>query len=408
MKRFAFALLLATAVGCGGNDDDTPIDPPDPTPETCNLNTQEGCAAGEKCTWIRQTVGEEPVGKLGCVPDGNVASGGECQWGVAGSATGYDNCAAGLVCASSSSVDEASGTCTEICSLDAISLPCPTGFSCSRYHGYFANEDETPAHGQCNASCDPLTNKSFNAESGEYDIDNCGGELYPDVYPEGHPQAGQPVPEAGLPQESCVTSWARDGGAPSAASCASNLNPLYGHRDPPALAAADRFLNSCPPGTHIFSRGEGTEDATCLALCVPADTYMGSSAQGRGVAPNSCDDALPWISGGTGRAANDAQAECRFAWWMFEAGDNLGLSPLSNGLGACFDASKYLLSDGVTPVPRCDSLTDEIDAESGVATYILYGCGAIPTEEKAGVQSKAKRVGPRVQPTGAGLIPAIR
>ncbi len=354
MKRIALACLLATAVGCGGSDD--PIVPPPPPPAgECNLNTQAGCAEGEKCTWIRQTVGEEPVGIKGCVADGTAASGEACVWGVAGSATGFDNCAAGLICSSSSGVDQAEGTCTEICSLDGVSLACPTGFACSRYFGYFANADETPNHGQCNPSCDPLTNKSFNAETSEFDIDNCGGDVYPDVYPEGHPQAGDPVPEAGLPQESCVTSWARDGGPPSQASCASNLNPLYGHREPPGLPAEDRFLNSCPPGTHIFGRGEATEDATCIALCTPADTFAGNVAQARGLAPNSCDDALPWAIAEIGRASNDAQAGCRYAWWLFERGDNTGLSDLSNTVGGCFDASKYLLSDEVTPVPSCES-----------------------------------------------------
>lgn len=388
MKRIALAFLLATAMGCGGSED--PVIPPPPPPAgECNLDTQAGCAEGEKCTWIRQVVGEEPVGIKGCVAEGTAASGEDCVWGVAGSETGYDNCAAGLICSSSSRVDQAEGTCVEICSLDGVTLACPTGFSCSQYYGYFANPGGTaPAHGQCNPSCDPLTNNSYNAETQAYDTPNCGGDVYPDVYPEGHvdengnPDAGEPVPEAGLPYESCVISWSRQGSGPSEASCASNLRPLWGHREPATIEEEDIFLNMCPPGTILANATTAlppaTPPATCLALCRPAPTYIGNSAQGRGIAPDSCDDAFPWNEGGAGRAANESSAECLYGW-IFENADNRGNSELSNTVGICFSQLAYPDPEDGSFGLRCDEVTDEPDPQNNnIPEYIAYGCGPYP------------------------------
>src|SRR5262245_55203917 len=76
----------------GGDDDERPARPCDPT-------TQARCGDGEKCTWIRTAASEdERRGEAGCVPAGTAAVGDPCSYGAAGTASGYDDCAAGLIC----------------------------------------------------------------------------------------------------------------------------------------------------------------------------------------------------------------------------------------------------------------------------------------------------------------------
>jgi hypothetical protein len=79
----------------------------------CNPITQQGCDAGEKCSWL--VVQEDPfLGRTDCVPDGTVAVGGACTEGPPGETTGYDDCAAGSLCIA--------GMCKTICSIEPDSL----------------------------------------------------------------------------------------------------------------------------------------------------------------------------------------------------------------------------------------------------------------------------------------------
>src|SRR5688500_6936904 len=53
---------------------------PDGSPEAsaCNPVTQQGCAEGEKCSWIVAQVAPTFLGQTACVRDGNVPLGGAC------------------------------------------------------------------------------------------------------------------------------------------------------------------------------------------------------------------------------------------------------------------------------------------------------------------------------------------
>src|SRR5690349_13662761 len=86
MKTLAFAALFMGATGLlacgGGGDDDGPDFPADAMPgggEACNPVTQQGCAEGEKCSWIVAQVTPTFLGQTACVRDGNVDLGGACS-----------------------------------------------------------------------------------------------------------------------------------------------------------------------------------------------------------------------------------------------------------------------------------------------------------------------------------------
>src|SRR5207253_4188864 len=70
---------------------DAPSVPPDAT-QTCNVLTQTGCNAGQKCTWIIDQA-TPSVGHIGCAPNGSVATGGACLSTMP--PNGYDNCVKG-------------------------------------------------------------------------------------------------------------------------------------------------------------------------------------------------------------------------------------------------------------------------------------------------------------------------
>ena len=153
MKKLAFAALFMGATGllaCGGDDDGddgTPVFPDagDPGSATCNPVSQQGCDAGEKCTWV--VVSEDPfLGRTDCVADGTVEVGGACTEGEAGEATGFDDCVGGALCMN--------GICREICSFNPQS--CGEGFTCASYENTF--EDDTNQNtGVCDPTCNPVT-----------------------------------------------------------------------------------------------------------------------------------------------------------------------------------------------------------------------------------------------------------
>ena len=72
-------------------DDVHDATPAEAMPESCSPIEQDGCAPGEKCTWI--LYGNAP-GRIGCVPAGSAAFGSACHE-LAG---GYDDCVAGALC----------------------------------------------------------------------------------------------------------------------------------------------------------------------------------------------------------------------------------------------------------------------------------------------------------------------
>src|SRR5262245_33556835 len=104
MRKLVVGIVFVAA--CGGGDDGagpsdapvridtaTPADAPPtidarqvdapPVGGPCNILTQSGCAAGQKCTWIRASV-SPPLGQVGCAPAGTVATNAACSYGPTG------------------------------------------------------------------------------------------------------------------------------------------------------------------------------------------------------------------------------------------------------------------------------------------------------------------------------------
>src|SRR5690348_14415690 len=82
--------------------DTTPIDSPPDAPSfgaPCDILTQTGCAAGDRCGWIVDGT-SPPAGHIGCVPTGAAALGSACTLASMGSAM-YDDCGSGAVCEAS-------------------------------------------------------------------------------------------------------------------------------------------------------------------------------------------------------------------------------------------------------------------------------------------------------------------
>ena len=119
MNRVVVAIVLLTACGddpkpTGSCNDkgvcifDVPYIPPMP----CDPLVQSNCMAGEKCTWILDTVAPRG-GHVGCAPDEVGSEGESGRFGPAGP-TGYDSCMHGLLCGDGTT-DIA--TCRRMCSL---------------------------------------------------------------------------------------------------------------------------------------------------------------------------------------------------------------------------------------------------------------------------------------------------
>lgn len=137
------ACWLATA--CGGED---VVQVVYPDARTCEAACdplaapgQQGCAAGEKCAALLLRVNEPWCADalhMGCVPAGPAALGAECSWGPVGADTGYDTCAAGLMCASDR-------TCRDLCGLPGGPREaCAGGLTCFAQDGRF----DPPAGGE--------------------------------------------------------------------------------------------------------------------------------------------------------------------------------------------------------------------------------------------------------------------
>ncbi len=278
MKKLAFGALLLIgllATGCGGGDDGPQlIDGGGDTIDAdnaCNPVEQTGCATGEKCTWINVAA---DLGKLGCVADGSVATGGTCTTGADGELTGFDDCVKGNICIR----DE----CEEICTVTPDSCD-PATSTCSSYNGLFTGTAQ--ATGACDFTCNPgdKTRKMDDA-----------------------PECGSVNPAA--PNKGCYGFFDQ-----IPYSCTPNISEAV-HGQPLMPEA----LNGCAPGYQIFQLVEGmTVDQVCVATCVPSESFMGSIALEDGVSPNDlntrgvidpnfvCQYMHAWYAGGTEQNAGD-------------------------------------------------------------------------------------------------------
>lgn len=127
----AIAALSSTA--CGGSvscDDVEALPLPDADDGMiwcdamhCDLNTQAGCGADEKCAWVLVADDPLPLGIPACVASGPMGLHAACSTGVPGQTTGFDDCAAGLHCRD--------GVCLDTCSITGPTDPCAEGEVCS-------------------------------------------------------------------------------------------------------------------------------------------------------------------------------------------------------------------------------------------------------------------------------------
>lgn len=348
MKKLALGAVLAgflAACGGGGSGDDVvqPIDArADSTTGTDAGDTidapvslacdpiappgMQGCAANEKCTWIRVQTTPSIIGALGCVPDGTVALGGTCTRGPDGQTTGYDTCAAGNICIGPAT----GGICQDICGFDSsANAACAAGQACTRYQNTFANAMEEPIAGACNPTCQPVT---------QLRDDN-----------------NMPCPAG----QGCYTlTSATD----TTAVCARTVqwpDPMggtmlvtLGHNEAiPGSASA----NACRPFHSPRRTGPGATTSECGALCVPNDVSQNLNVGDEGgVGNHTCADlnAPPpeTVVGGE---------SCRY-FWARETFTNL--SQFSNTLGFCWDHTLLWYDRvgndmvGDTAWPRCTTL----------------------------------------------------
>ena len=268
----------------------------------------QGCSAGQKCTWVVIQDTPEPLGATACVADGTQGIGQSCTVGAPGETTGFDDCAAGLICINSS--------CADICGFDgSAQAQCAAGFNCTRYSGTFANGADDPIAGACSEGCNPLTQLRT---------------------------SGGPCGEG----QGCylLTSTTE-----TISVCAGAGDVAIGQ-----TITGPAFANSCVPGAQPRAIS-GSDSVECGALCQMTDVYMDhNEADEGGVAPYTCQAA--------GAAAPDDPTNgesCRY-WWAREPFD--GLSPFSNTLGWCFKhaAFQYDTNGDMTPdapFPRCITLT---------------------------------------------------
>jgi hypothetical protein len=376
MTKYLFGAFALMAAACGGGSKstvdatasiDAPLAGPDAgTPDAdvvlaCNplaAAGQQGCATGQKCTWIDIQDTPDTIGKLGCVPDGTVALGGTCARGAAGEATGYDNCAAGGICIGSSTA----GVCKDLCGFDgSVSAACDPGGACTRYSGLGANGADAPVIGACNPTCDPLHQTRI---------------------------VNGVTQSCGTNQGCYLLASTVDTIAVCAGAGTGNDNdPING----------TTYANSCAPGHVPRVAVQGATGNECAALCKPADVYMGNQEAYEGgdtretnwmtpPKPATCEsDGGPSVAPGTPGTGET----CEYYWTRESA---TVVTNFSNTLGWCFNYASWKYDpDGMDPVtntdpyPRCPSLTtgDVLPPHSTDPTMpkndaLYFGCIAEP------------------------------
>ncbi|MBI3179226.1 MAG: hypothetical protein HYZ27_06165, partial [Deltaproteobacteria bacterium] len=301
---------------------------PDYPPTACDPVAQTGCAAHQKCTWIKVDAGS---GKVGCVADGTVAKAGACQYGPEGETTGFDDCAAPNVCVS--------GLCQEICTDEPDS--CPSTETCQRWIDLF--EGLAPAVGACAFLCDPVTQ--------ERALDSA-------------PACGSPDP--GTPSLGCYGVFNTEftcASVPSSAAALTHGMEAFG----PASGGA--YINGCAPGYAplIHSANDSSAPVICVAFCRPQETHSGDTAGADGV-PGSgyaCAD----------RGATAAGMECHFLWYL-EATP----TATRNGIGFCWQPGNYAgdwdndPNTADEPHPACIDLANTDTDATGAADHYEWGC----------------------------------
>jgi len=366
MRKLAFGAItligLLTAA-CGDDGDGPTLDPdadtsPDAT-SVCNPVSNTGCDAGQKCTWINIT---DELGTIGCVEDGTVETNGACEYGDLGESTGFDNCVHGNICIG--------GLCEGTCVL-ATGEGCDANSNCSAYN-IFANGEENPAYGACDANCDPVTQDRWD------DAAMCGSTAESIA--------------AGTPNRGCFLNFddnglpADPGGCapvPGTVNNAHATNPFtqdangYG---PDGLVPSQditAYSNGCEAGYAplLRSANNTTAPLICMAYCLPGETYLGNDANENGLDGSAyeCED----------RGA--ATHECQY-FWLFEGSATIPPTH-TDGIGFCWTPENYLIAlqdDEVEddPWPRCGDIpnTDNDDPPNGIPDHLDWACAPYPEE----------------------------
>jgi hypothetical protein len=342
--------VLTAALACSKTDHAIHPIPDGPPPDgeilSCNVLTQTGCAAGQKCTWVTDST-SPPLGHIDCVPDGTVMVGSACTPGPVGPTTGYDNCKAGSYCESM--------VCKRICDPQGGTPTCPTNFACGVYSGLFSPVGQPAAAGVCDPTCNPLDDNKFgsgktklgsacSASQGCYGEPNgmsqtqytCGGEFNNNLY------------------HRAVCDHAAD-------------NPTNDPNKGCADASGNQYLNGCAQGfVPLLYTDDTKTSVSCISYCAPANCYAGhcgtADASLVGAAPHRCNAT---DSSGLFNVASPTNNGDQCAYmWIFEIDSTGKLIPsqYTDQIGFCYDHSKYHYDsngDG-TPdaeLPECDKIT---------------------------------------------------
>lgn len=384
MNKLAWAALsagLLAIAACGGGEGDR-VDTlivhadagGDGSNVACNVSTNQGCPVGQKCTWIRVSVGAQPeqqLGQVGCAPEGNVPTDGSCHYGMSGVATGYDDCVGGDICLAPRTAEQAQGSCREICSLDDASNDCPANFACGAYQKYFTNGGmgEVTQAGICSATCNPLTQTrdSDGAKS-------CGSSTPDDNTDEGSEAC------YGLPSRNTKPSSFRCAGIIDMDPVMPGIQNENTHR----VAPASLCLNCCAPGyVPAYIDSDTSMITVCFAICKPADTnnMLTANAGGdlaAGTDPDGNPDPGRWTCPRLG--ATNATEECKY-WWFFEEffngfDDRVPISANSDNYGLCWDYTQYMTTSG-DPWTSCTATVPAetlADPANDPTSDIYWGC----------------------------------
>ncbi|MCX5740967.1 MAG: hypothetical protein NT062_00545 [Proteobacteria bacterium] len=323
------------------------VDAPDVV-AACNVLTQTGCNAGEKCTWFEDDMSSPPIGHIGCAPVGTVAIGGACTTGAPG-ATGYDNCVGGSVCVGA--------TCEAICDNAGGAPMCGTGFGCVNISGLFgaAGAMTPPAAGVCETACNPINDNDYDGSGAAQTRTGsaCGSDPLMGCYGN--------ISSSGN-RTHFICAYPALSGPTHTAGTATIL-----HRQ--MIPAGQLYLNTCHPGYTLgfAANATGSTESDCYAFCKPGNSF-GSLGTATGVTvpatqlPNGqTGAACKLASGGRGGSfgivptgvttpawtTTDPGAigngeHCMYSWYFEtnDAGDVL-LSDTSNDVGICWDHSQY-------------------------------------------------------------------
>jgi len=352
MKRF----VLIALVGCSSSNGphihplDAPRDSRCLADQVCNPLTQAGCSLGEKCTWIDEG-SNASIGIIGCAPDGSAGVGQACQYAVAfsGACGSFitDNCMRGAVCSG--------GICKAICDNQGGTPMCGSDEACVVDPALFSTGSMSPhAAGVCVPACDPLADNDFLGSGVRGSGCTAGSGCY------GAPSGGTPP---------ATQFWCSSEGSGVNRSAAANDQP-----------------NACAQGYEpLVHDATGSTTIVCVALCSPADTYLGGPQAPLGNAPHRCATS-------DARGTFGAHEHCMYLWPLeIDGSGNWLPSPSSNTVGVCIDHSLYRYDsnqDGVidgsdATWPDCATLplsgSDVVAAEFGcVSTTTAPALPAAP------------------------------